>query len=229
MRENERKLTLAERIRRIDPYRLRHRMVQDLGKRGITDQRVLAVMDRLPRHLFVDEALAGHAYDDCTLPIGFGQTISHPYTVARMTELIRLEKGMRVLEIGTGSGYQTAVLAAMGCSVYTVERLPGLYESAARVLDFLHPGTIRMYLRDGTLGVPEAAPYDRIIVTAGDPEVPAPLVEQLDEKGIMLIPVGERPGSQRLQCVVRKGSSAYSRDCGPAVFVDLVGNHGWRP
>lgn len=136
---------------------------------------------------------------------------------------------MRVLEIGTGSGYQTAVLAAMGCSVYTVERLPGLYESAARVLDFLHPGTIRMYLRDGTLGVPEAAPYDRIIVTAGGPEVPAPLVEQLDEKGIMLIPVGERPGSQRLQCVVRKGSSAYSRDCGPAVFVDLVGNHGWRP
>ena len=126
MRENERKLTLAERIRRIDPYRLRHRMVQDLGKRGITDQRVLAVMDRLPRHLFVDEALAGHAYDDCTLPIGFGQTISHPYTVARMTELLRLEKGMRVLEIGTGSGYQTAVLAAMGCSVYPVERLPGL-------------------------------------------------------------------------------------------------------
>ena len=169
MRENERKLTLAERIRRIDPYRLRHRMVQDLGKRGITDQRVLAVMDRLPRHLFVDEALAGHAYDDCTLPIGFGQTISHPYTVARMTELLRLEKGMRVLEIGTGSGYQTAVLAAMGCSVYTVERLPGLYESAARVLDFLHPGTIRMYLRDGTLGVPEAAPYDLSLIHISEP------------------------------------------------------------
>lgn len=212
----------------VDPRRLRRRMVEDLARRGIRDRAVLEAMDTVPRHLFVDEALAGHAYDNSTLPIGHGQTISQPYTVARMTELLRVEAGMRVLEVGTGSGYQAAVLAALGCSVYTTERLRELYARTREILQGLGLRRVHMLLGDGTLGVPEAAPFDRIIVTAGGPKIPGPLVDQLDEKGIMLIPVGERPRSQRLFSLYKQGGAVYKEDCGPAVFVDLVGDHGWQ-
>ena len=177
----------------IDPRRLRLRMVRELAARGITDGRVLDAMSRVPRHLFVPEGLRSRAYEDCPLPIGYGQTISQPSTVALMSQMLETSPGMRVLEVGTGSGYQAAVLAAMGCTVYTVERLKELYQSARALLQQLDLRAIHMQRSDGTLGMPAAAPFDRIIVTAGGPQIPRPLLEQLAVDGIMLIPVGARP------------------------------------
>lgn len=211
---------------RPDPYRVRERMICELREQGIADEHVLRAMSIVPRHLFVDEALAARAYALASLPLGLGQTISNPVTVARMTELLKTEPGMRVLEIGTGSGYQAAVLAEMGCLVYTVERLPLLHEKARKILSELGCTGIRMMVGDGTMGCSAAAPFARIIVTAGGPSVPEPLLQQLDEKGIMLIPVGETH-SQRLLRITRKGRSFVREDCGPASFVELVGNHGW--
>ena len=200
---------------------------EQLEARGITDCGVLAAMGSVPRHLFVQEALRAQAYEDTPLPIGYGQTISQPYIVALMSQLLEARRGMRVLEIGTGSGYQAAVLASMGSVVFTVERLRELYQSTAPLLRQLGLRSIHMQRRDGTLGVPEAAPFDRIIVTAGGPEVPPPLVDQLDEGGILLIPVGSRPRTQRL-LRLRKTQGRVSReDLGPVIFVDLVGDHGW--
>lgn len=210
----------------IDPRRLRQRMVEELARQGIEDAAVLAAMAEVPRHLFVDEALRGRAYDAGTLPIGRGQTISSPFTVAKMTTLLQAGPGMRVLEIGTGSGYQAAVLASMGCLVESVERLPELHEKSTALLRSLGCTGVRTWLADGTLGLPKLAPFARIIVTAGGPAVPHPLLEQLDESGIMLIPVGNSK-NQRLIRVFRRDGSLYEQDCGPAVFVDLVGSHGW--
>ena len=236
---------VAERSRRL--------MVRELARQGIADPAVLAAMGAVPRHRFVDPALRARAYAFQTLPIGFGQTISHPFTVARMTSLLGVSRGMRVLEVGTGSGYQTAVLACLGGRVYTVERLPGLYRRAAAVLSelgidvdasppagapafpqpgplaALRPGRVCMRLGDGTLGLAGGLCFDRIIVTAGGPQIPAPLAGQLDEKGIMLIPVGGRPREQRLKRCWKERGALRGQDLGPAVFVDLVGNHGWQP
>ena len=211
----------------IDPRRLRLRMVRELAARGITDGRVLDAMSRVPRHLFVPEGLRSRAYEDCPLPIGYGQTISQPSTVALMSQMLETSPGMRVLEVGTGSGYQAAVLAAMGCTVYTVERLKELYQSARALLQQLDLRAIHMQRSDGTLGMPAAAPFDRIIVTAGGPQIPRPLLEQLAVDGIMLIPVGARPRTQRLMRIMRRQGRLCSEDLGPAVFVDLVGDHGW--
>lgn len=211
----------------IDPRRLRLRMVRELAARGITDGRVLDAMSRVPRHLFVPEGLRSRAYEDCPLPIGYGQTISQPSTVALMSQMLETSPGMRVLEVGTGSGYQAAVLAAMGCTVYTVERLKELYQSARALLQQLNLRAIHMQRSDGTLGMPAAAPFDRIIVTAGGPQIPRPLLEQLAVDGIMLIPVGARPRTQRLMRIMRRQGRLCSEDLGSAVFVDLVGDHGW--
>ena len=234
----------------IDPRRLRLRMVRELAARGITDGRVLDAMSRVPRHLFVPEGLRSRAYEDCPLPIGYGQTISQPSTVALMSQMLETSPGMHVLEVGTGSGYQAAVtvvavqflaealvglftpdqaavLAAMGCTVYTVERLKELYQSARALLQQLDLRAIHMQRSDGTLGMPAAAPFDRIIVTAGGPQIPRPLLEQLAVDGIMLIPVGARPRTQRLMRIMRRQGRLCSEDLGPAVFVDLVGDHGW--
>ena len=211
----------------IDPRRLRLRMVRELAARGITDGRVLDAMSRVPRHLFVPEGLRSRAYEDCPLPIGYGQTISQPSTVALMSQMLETSPGMRVLEVGTGSGYQAAVLAAMGCTVYTVERLKELYQSARALLQQLDLRAIHMQRSDGTLGMPAAAPFDRIIVTAGGPQIPRPLLEQLAVDGIMLIPVGARPRTQRLMRIMRRQGRLCSEDLGSAVFVDLVGDHGW--
>lgn len=211
----------------IDPRRLRLRMVRELAARGITDGRVLDAMSRVPRHLFVPEGLRSRAYEDCPLPIGYGQTISQPSTVALMSQMLETSPGMRVLEVGTGSGYQAAVLAAMGCTVYTVERLKELYQSARALLQQLDLRAIHMQRSDGTLGMPAAAPFDRIIVTAGGPQIPRPLLEQLAVDGIMLIPVGARPRTQRLMRIMRRQGRLCSEDLGPAVFVDLVGDQGW--
>lgn len=216
-----------EGVSAIDPWRLRQRMVQELAARGISDPAVLAAMAAVPRHRFVQEALRVQAYADTPLPIGCGQTISQPFSVARMSQLLELHPGMRVLEVGTGSGYQAAVLAAMGCTVFTLERLRELSQRATALLRQLGVRGIHVERRDGTLGLPEAAPYDRIIVTAGGPEVPRPLAEQLDMGGILLIPVGPRPRTQRLMRYRRVKGGLSGEDMGPAEFVDLVGDHGW--
>lgn len=200
---------------------------EQIAARGIRDAAVLHAMGTVPRHLFVEEALLSQAYGDHPLPIGHGQTISQPYVVALMSELLEAEKGMRVLEIGTGSGYQAAVLDAMGLDVYTVERLRELYFKTSSLFMRLRLLSIRMKLDDGTLGWPEAGPYDRIIVTAGGPEVPEPLIAQLADPGIMVIPVGPERASQKL-VQVRKQGGRVSMDTKNAVaFVDLVGKHGW--
>ena len=206
----------------------RDRMVREqLASRGIRDPRVLKAMRMVPRHLFVEEALHGKAYEDYPLPIGYGQTISQPYIVAVMSQLLEAQPGMRVLEIGTGSGYQAAVLSEMGLEVCSVERLRDLYSRTSNLLMRLRYRKIRLKLADGTEGWPESAPFDRIIVTAGGPSVPQPLVEQLADPGLMIIPVGgERRGQQLVR--VRKENGAVVRDNLERVaFVDLVGSHGW--
>lgn len=171
--------------------RTRTRMVERLRERGIRDEAVLAVMGSVPRHLFVDEALATRAYDDVSLPLGFGQTISAPYTVARMTEVLRAggELG-KVLEVGTGCGYQTAVLARLAREVYSVERIGELAARARRALREVRVTNIRLKHGDGSLGIPEAAPFDGIIVTAAVTHVPKALLEQLAPGGRMVAPIG---------------------------------------
>lgn len=212
----------------VDPKRHRYRMVQEqIQARGVQDPAVINAMLTVPRHLFVQEALRSQSYEDRALPIGHGQTISQPYIVARMTELLELQPGMRVLEIGTGSGYQAAVLAAMGCTVYTVERVRELYLATQSLLREMGLRAIQTKRDDGTLGAPEAAPFDRIIVTAGGPEIPLPLVAQLEDPGILLIPVGEQKRAQKLLRLRKERGTVTQEDMGNVVFVDLVGNHGW--
>ncbi len=207
----------------------RERMVNEqLRARGITDAAVLAAMRDVPRHQFVPEALRSRAYDDYPLPIGHGQTISQPYVVALMSSLLQASPGMKVLEIGTGSGYQAAVLAAMGLEVYTVERLKALYQPTCELLIRLRLHRIKVKLADGTEGWPEAAPFDRIIVTAGGPSVPEPLVRQLADPGIMIVPVGAGHKEQHLVMVQKENGTVVETAQKRVAFVDLVGNHGWR-
>ncbi len=206
----------------------RNRMVREqLAPRGITDKAVLAAMGKTPRHLFVEEALRGKSYEDYPLPIGYGQTISQPYVVAAMSQLLEASPGMRVLEIGTGSGYQAAVLSDMGLEVYSVERLRELFFRTSDLLMRLKYRNIRLKLADGTEGWPEAGPFDRIIVTAGGPSVPAPLVEQLADPGMMVIPVGADRRTQHLVLVRREHGKIRQEQRERVAFVDLVGSHGW--
>lgn len=212
----------------VDPSRSRKRMVEEqLVARGINDERVLTAMGEVKRHLFVEEALQSQAYNDHPLPIGEGQTISQPYIVALMSQLLEVKPGARVLEIGTGSGYQSAVLVAMGAAVFTVERIAALHAQAKKRFASLGLGRIQAKLDDGTLGWPEKGPFDRILVTAGGPEVPSPLLDQLEDGGILLMPVGERRRSQRLIRVRREGDHFTRNELESVVFVDLVGRHGW--
>ncbi len=212
----------------MDMRRNRERMVRDqIQARGVKDAAVLSAMGKVPRHLFVQEALRAQAYEDHPLPIGHGQTISQPYIVALMSALLEVGPGMRVLEIGAGSGYQAAVLAEMGAEVYSVERIKELYLTARERMTGMRYFNVRLKLDDGTLGWPEHAPFDRIMVTAGGPEVPGPLIEQLGDPGILLIPVGLSKRSQQL-VLVRKEEGRISREeKGGVVFVDLKGVHGW--
>ncbi|MDF1536777.1 MAG: protein-L-isoaspartate(D-aspartate) O-methyltransferase [bacterium] len=207
----------------------REKMVEkDIIPRGIKDEGVLDAMRKVPRHLFVEGHQRMSAYEDHPLPIGEGQTISQPYIVAAMTEALKLSGTETVLEIGTGSGYQTAILAELAAKVYSVERVPSLTGKARKVLDFLGCGNVLVKLSDGTLGWEEYAPYDRILVTAGAPWVPEPLTEQLKPGGILVIPVG----SNSLQELTRvtKGEDGTLREerLGSCVFVRLVGKHGWE-
>lgn len=207
--------------------RERERMVEDqLVRRGIGDRRVLEAMRKVPRHRFVEEALRDRAYGDHPLPIGEGQTISQPYMVAAMTQLLRLEGAEKVLEIGTGSGYQTAILAELARRVCSIERLPTLAARARRVLEELGYTNAVVKIADGTYGWPDEAPFDRVLVTAGAPAVPMPLFQQLAEGGRMVVPIGE-PQTQTLYVVEKvDGRMRTSTDCG-CVFVKLVGKYGW--
>jgi len=206
----------------------RGRMVDEqLVSRGVKDERVLATMRKIPRHEFLPEAIRGMAYSDSALPLGEGQTMSQPYMVALMTELLGLKGPERVLEIGTGSGYQAAVLAELCEKVYTVERIKTLADKTRVQLDRLGYKRVAIKIYDGTYGWKEMAPFDAIIVTAGSPDIPAPLVEQLKEGGRMVIPVGDRYG-QQLITVVRTAEGMVTSRSIPCVFVPLIGNHGWK-
>jgi len=181
----------------------------------------------VPRHCFVDDAMQGRAYGDHPLPIGAGQTISQPYIVAYMTQALRLTGREKVLEIGTGSGYQAAVLSRMCSQVFTVERINSLLAGARRVFDKLRYFNIRSKLDDGTLGWPEFGPYDAIIVTAGGPAIPQPLIEQLADPGRLIIPVGDQH-EQVLQLLEKKEGEVEISLLAGVRFVDLVGEYGWN-
>lgn len=213
----------------VQDYRLaRERMVKNqLAPRGISDPRILGVMGKVPRHLFVEEALWAEAYNDHPLPIGHKQTISQPYIVALMTEALELTRKERTLEIGTGSGYQTAILAELSDKVYTVERIRPLLVKARSILDEMGYDNILFKAFDGTLGWKEHEPYDAIIVTAGAPKIPQPLFDQMAEGGRLIIPVGNK-FSQELIKVTKKKGSFIEKNLGGCRFVDLVGVHGWN-
>ena len=206
---------------------IRERMVREqLLPRGIEDPLTLEAMRRVPRHLFVDDAMWGRAYGDYPLPIAAGQTISQPYIVASMTQALHLTETDKVLEIGTGSGYQAAVLSRICDKVYTVERIHTLLAGARKVFDRLRYYNIVSKLDDGTLGWPENGPYDAIIVTAGGPVIPEPLIEQLTDGGRLIMPVGNQT-VQLLRLLTRRGSATEVVDLESVRFVNLIGEHGW--
>ena len=205
----------------------RARMVEEqLVKRGIGDERVLAAMRKVPRHLFVEEALRDRAYGDHPLPIGEEQTISQPYIVALMTALLELAGTEKVLEVGTGSGYQTAVLAELARRVCSIERLPRLAERARALLEGLGYDNVWIRVGGGTLGWPDEAPFDRILVTAGGPAVPPPLFQQLAEGGRMVLPLGDE-AIQTMTVVDKVGGAMRTRTHGECKFVKLVGKYAW--
>lgn len=200
---------------------------KQLISRGIHSQKVLAAMRTVPRHLFVEESFQDSAYEDHPLPIGQDQTISQPYMVALMTEQLDVHLDSVVLEIGTGSGYQTAILAELAKQVFTVERLVLLGEKARTLFEQLRYDNIHVQVGDGTLGWNEHAPYDRIIVTAGAPAVPETLIEQLADGGKLVIPVGNRV-SQVLQVITKQGERLNTETSCHCVFVKLIGKNGWK-
>lgn len=195
--------------------------------RGIKDPRVLNAMRTVPRHEFVNESLMDQAYSDHPLPIGDQQTISQPYIVSLMTEALQVNEDDRVLEIGTGSGYQAAILAQLAYRVYTVERNRTLYERARAVLEKLGYYNVVCRYGDGTLGIKEESPFDAILVTAGAPDIPKPLVDQLDVGGRMIIPVGSS-SSQVLVKLFRDEKGIHQTELGGCRFVKLIGQRGWR-
>jgi len=199
---------------------------EQLAARGIRDRRVLSAMATTPRHVFVDEALRERAYDDHPLPIGYGQTISHPYMVALMTEALELQGTERVLEIGSGSGYQTAILAKICANVFSIERIAALATRARRVLDHLSLYNVALRVGDGTIGWNAEAPFDAIIVTAGTPQVPRPLLSQLRAGGKLVVPIGEEDSQALLRLRVDAAgvTEEYIGDCR---FVKLLGRYGF--
>lgn len=198
-----------------------------LRRRGVTDAALLTAIERVPRHEFVAEEFRARAYDDVPLPIGGGQTISQPYIVAAMTAALHLRSGDRVLEIGTGCGYQAAILSCLAKEVFTVERQPGLARSASERLARLGYANVHVHWGDGTLGLPEFAPFDAILVAAAAPAVPAPLLAQLAEGGRMILPVGD-PEHQELQLIEKQGMELLKSTLEGCRFVPLVGYHGWQ-
>ena len=210
-----------------DPYReIRKRMVEtQIRARGVTDEAVLAAMEKVPRHEFVLPQYLDHAYADHPLPIGYGQTISQPFIVAWMTELLEIEQGDKVLEIGTGSGYQAAVLAELTDNVYTVEIIEELEKSAEERLKRLGYTRVKVKHADGYYGWEEYAPYDAIIVTCAPDHIPQPLVQQLKDGGRMVLPVGPPGGYQSLWLIRKQGDQVLSKNLGGVRFVPLTGEH----
>jgi len=213
----------------IDNYReqgARKKLVEILKKKGIADERVLNVIGMVPRHFFFDETFWNQAYKDIAFPIGSGQTISQPYTVAYQTELLHIKTGDKVLEIGTGCGYQTCILLKLGAKVYTIERQEKLYERTRQVLPFMGYKP-NFFLGDGSKGIPEHAPYNKIIVTAGAPIIPDSLLKQLAIGGILVIPVGDER-SQKMVTVLKTGEFDYEEHVLDTFrFVPLVGDKAW--
>ncbi|MEE9422155.1 MAG: protein-L-isoaspartate(D-aspartate) O-methyltransferase [Gammaproteobacteria bacterium] len=205
--------------------RTRDRLVTRLQEEGIRNTQVLETIRNTPRHLFVDEALASRAYEDTALPIGHGQTISQPYIVARMTELLMDTKHDKVLEVGTGSGYQAAVLSPLVDAVYSTERIEPLAAQARQRYRRLGYRNIRVRHSDGTWGWPESGPYDAIVVTAGAAEIPEPLLQQLNIEGMLIMPVGQR-GGQKLIRVTRKQEVYEREEFGAVSFVPLISGNG---
>lgn len=214
----------------MDGYEIpRLKMVERLRDHyKIADPRVLSAMNTIPRHHFVPEALRSQAYKDNALPIAAGQTISQPFIVARMTELLELKGKERVLEIGAGSGYQSAVLASLVRKVYAVERIEVLAKTALENLRAIGINNVSIRNGDGTNGWPVYAPFDAVLVAAGGPEIPSPLVDQLEIGGRLVIPIGENPKTQDLVRVTRTESGYEKENCGPCAFVPLIGEHGWQ-
>lgn len=207
----------------------RRRMVEtQIVAKGIKDRRVIDAMLRIPRHLFVQEAMASQAYNDTSLPIGEKQTISQPYIVALMSEMLELKGSERVLEIGTGSGYQAALLSCLANRVYTIERIPSLASKARKLFDTLGLTNISMKIDDGTAGWDSEAPFDAIIVTAGAPDLPEPLFHQLVAGGRLLVPIGDDQ-SQELAMVTRLEDGSRTVEMStPCRFVKLIGKDGWN-
>ena len=204
----------------------RRRLLETLRNAGITDLAVLRAFDQTPRHLFVPTGVRHRAYEDSALPIGNGQTISQPSVHARYLQELRLAGRERVLEIGTGSGYQTVLLAHLVEQVFSIERVPALLDRAREVIQRLGIRNVSLLMGDGTLGWRDYAPYDAILVSAAAPEVPAPLVQQLAEGGRILIPLGARD-EQILTVCTRRGTQLDRRDIAPVRFVPLLGTYGW--
>lgn len=210
----------------LDIHRIR--MVDEqLVPRGIHDPATLEAMGAVPRHLFVEDAMQARAYGDHPLPIGNGQTISQPYIVALMTQALGLSGNERVLEIGTGSGYQAAVLSRLCERVYTIERIDSLLGKARKTFDRLHYHNIVSRIDDGTSGWADEAPFDAILVTAGGPKIPGPLVEQLGDPGRLIIPVGDQ-NVQELQLLEKRDNEVSVQTIEQVRFVNLVGTHGWQ-
>ena len=218
--EGDRETTFAARREKMVEYQM--------AARGIADERILSAVREVPRHAFVPENLQESAYDDMPLPIGFGQTISQPYTVAFMCEALRLSGGERVLEIGTGSGYAAAVLSRLCREVFTVERIPELSERAARCLAELGYTNVHVRTSNGTLGLPHEAPFDAIAVTAAAEALPQPYLDQLTMGGRIVIPLGSSLYSQALFRFTRLPDELRVEDLGGFAFVPLIGEYGWK-
>ena len=204
---------------------LRNKLVKKLRQKGIASESVLAALAKVPRHAFFEDALLAHAYEDKAFPIGEGQTISQPYTVAFQSEKLEVKSGQKVLEIGTGSGYQAAILLELGATVYTIEFNRKIFERTRLFLPQLgyHP---HFLFGDGSKGLPAKAPFDKILVTAGAPIIPAALTEQLGEDGILVIPVGNR-SSQKMVKVTKKNGKLVNEEFNQFAFVPLLGESGW--
>jgi protein-L-isoaspartate(D-aspartate) O-methyltransferase len=205
---------------------MRRNLVLELQQKGIQSAKVLEAIGKIPRHVFFESALQNHAYQDKAFPIGEGQTISQPYTVARQTELLEVKPGHKILEIGTGSGYQTAVLMELGATVFTIEYQPVLFHRTKKNLPLLGYRA-NFFLGDGSRGIPAFGPYDRIIVTAGAPSVPQPLIDQLKEGGILIIPAGESQTQEMLKIQKLEDGSLIEKKYGNFAFVPLKGSFGW--
>lgn len=200
---------------------LRRGLIKELEAKGITDQRVLDAMMAVPRHFFFDSAFLNFAYDDKAFPIGSGQTISQPYTVAAQSALLEVEPGMKILEVGTGSGYQAAVLAQMGAKVYSIERQRALFKAATQQLRHMHT-TVQTFYGDGYKGLPAFAPFDRILVTCGAPAVPHDLLPQLKPGGLMVVPVGDGDAQEMTRIEKKPDGSLYTTLHGTFSFVPML-------